>query len=214
MELAVVISLPVIALFGIMGYRDGVVKRVLEIAGVFATLILTARFAAAVNPWMMEQSGVPEGPALLITWAALFFAGLLLSRMLATVISKMIRLTILGWIDKIGGAVMGMALGVLVASVVLIVISHLPGGQSVKHQYNDSPMGQFIYYAAPNVYQSARKLGGQQVDDLWNRVMDETENVTGKATEKAKEKAKEALDKAADQAREKAEKAAREALEQ
>jgi len=210
MDLAVVIALPVIFLFGVMGHRDGVVKRVLEILGVFVTLILTARFATAVNPWMMEQTGVSEGPALLITWAALFFAGLLLSRLLATLLSKLIRLTILGWLDKVGGAVVGMALGVLVASVVLVAISHVPGGESIKSDYDDSPLGQFIYYAAPNFYQSARKLGGQKVDEMWDRVLEEA----GDATDKATEKAKEAVDQAARDAREKAEDAARNAVDQ
>ena len=193
MNLAVVIALPVIAFFGIMGFRDGVVKRVLEILGVFVTLILTARFATAVNPWMMEQTGVPEGPALLISWAALFFAGLLLSRLLATLVSKLIRLTIVGWLDRIGGALVGMALGVLVASAVLLAISHVPAGKSVQSAYSDSPLGEFIYYAAPNFYQTARKLGGQNVDDLWNRVLEETEDAADKATEKAKEATREAL---------------------
>jgi len=145
MDLAVIISLPVIAVFGIMGYRDGVIKRIIEILGVFVTLVLTARFAAAVNPWMMEKTGVPEGPALLITWAALFFAGLLLSRMLATLLTKLVNLTIIGWVNKLGGALVGIALGTLVSSVVLLAISHVPGGQAVKSEYQESPLGQFIY---------------------------------------------------------------------
>jgi uncharacterized membrane protein required for colicin V production len=209
MDLAVIISLPVIALFGIMGFRDGVIKRVIEILGVFATLILTARFAAAVNPWMMQQTGVPEGPALLITWAALFFAGLLLSRLVATLLAKMIGLTILGWVDKLGGALVGVALGVLVASVVLLVISQVPGGKAIKTEYQDSKVGNFIYYAAPTFYQTARQLGGQKVDDLWDRVMDGARS----AAEEAKDKAGETVDKAAQEARKKAEEAAKEALE-
>ncbi len=209
MNLAVIIPLPFIALFGIMGYRDGVVKRVLEILGVFASLILTARFATAVNPWMMEQTNVPEGTALLVTWAALFFAGLLISRLLATLISKMISLTILGWIDKLGGAVVGMALGVFVASVVLLAISHVPGGDSVKSEYQESSVGQFIYYAAPTFYQAARKLGGQKADEMFDRVMDEAQDVAGDA----KDKAGEAMDQAAEEAMKKAEEAAKDAID-
>lgn len=208
MDLAVIISLPVIALFGIMGYRDGVVKRVIEILGVIATLLLTARFAAAVNPWMMEKTGVPEGPALLITWAALFFAGLLLSRLLATVLSRMVRLTILGWLDKLGGILIGVALGVFVASVVLLVVSQIPGGKAVKAEYHESSMGRFIYYAAPTFYQTARKLGGEKADELFTRVLEKAEDAAGDAREKAGE----VMSDAADDAREKAEDAAREAI--
>ncbi len=209
MGLAVIIPLPLIALFGIMGFRDGVVKRVIEILGVFVTLILTARFAAQVNPWMMEQTNVPEGTALLVTWAALFFAGLLLSRLLATLISKMIRLTILGWVDKMGGALVGMALGVFVSSLVLLVISQMPGGNSIKSEYQETSFGQFIYYAAPTFYQTARKLGGQKADEMFERAMDEAGNAAGDAREKAGE----VMDDAAKEAMEKAEEAAKNAID-
>ena len=209
MGLAVIIPLPLIALFGIMGFRDGVVKRVIEILGVFVTLILTARFAAQVNPWMMEQTNVPEGTALLVTWAALFFAGLLLSRLLATLISKMIRLTILGWVDKMGGALVGMALGVFVSSLVLLVISQMPGGNSIKSEYQETSFGQFIYYAAPTFYQTARKLGGQKADEMFKRAMDEAGNAAGDAREKAGE----VMDDAAKEAMEKAEEAAKNAID-
>ncbi len=193
MDLAVIISLPLIAVFGIMGFRDGVVKRVLEILGVFVSLLLTARFAAEVNPWMMERTGVAEGPALLITWAALFFAGLLLSRLLATLISKIIGLTILGWVDKLGGAVVGMALGVVVASVVLLAVSHVPGGKSVKSDYQESALGRFIYYAAPTFYQTARKLGGQKSDEIFDRVLDEAGDVAVEVKKKVEDAAKDAI---------------------
>jgi uncharacterized membrane protein required for colicin V production len=209
MDLAVIISLPVIAVFGIMGFRDGVVKRVIEILGVLATLILTARFAAAVNPWMMQQTGVPEGPALLITWAALFFAGLLLSRLLATLLSKMVRLTILGWVDKLGGALVGLALGVFVSSVVLLAISHAPGGNGVKSEYLKSSLGRFIYYAAPTFYQTARQLGGQKADEIFDRVMDEA----GNAADEARDRAQEVVEDAALGARKKAEDAAKDAID-
>jgi len=209
MDLAVVISLPVIALFGIMGFRDGVVKRVIEILGVLATLVLTARFAAAVNPWMMEQAGVPQGPALLITWAALFFAGLLLSRLIATILSKMVRLTILGWVDKLGGALVGLALGVFVSSVVLLAISHVPGGGAVKSEYQQSSLGRFIYYAAPTFYQTARQLGGKKADELFDRVLEEAENTA----DDARDKAGEVMNDAASEARKKAEDAARDAID-
>jgi len=208
MDLAVVISFPVIILFGIIGFRDGVIKRVIEILGVLATLVLTARFAAGVNPWMMKQTGVPEGPALLITWAILFFAGLLLSRLLATLISKMVRLTILGWVDKLGGALVGMALGVFVASVVLLAISHAPAGKEVTAEYQKSALGRFIYYAAPTFYQTARKLGGQKADELFDRVLDKAEDTA----EDVRQKTEEAVSDAARGARKKAEDAAKDAL--
>ncbi len=91
MDLSIIIALAVIAVFGFLGFRDGVIKRIIEIAGVFVTLLLTARFATALAPSVMEKTGEGEGPALLITWAGLFVVGLILSRVLATFLSKLFQ---------------------------------------------------------------------------------------------------------------------------
>jgi len=189
----ILIALVVIVFFGILGFKDGVVKRVLEIAGVFVTLVLTARFATAVEPWVAETTGVGEGAALLLTWASLFFAGLLLSRFLATMVSKMVRLTVLGWLDRWGGALVGMALGTLVASVLLVAASSVPGGVKIQTAYDQSALGRFIFYAAPSVYEQVRALAGNDLDDVWDRSLDKAREEADKGKETVKEKTNEAL---------------------
>lgn len=189
----VLIALAVITFFGILGFKDGVVKRVLEIAGVLVTLVLTARFATGVEPWVSARTGVGESAALMLTWAALFFAGLLLSRLLATIISKMVRLTILGWLDRWGGALVGMALGTLVASVLLVAASTLPGGAGIQKVYDESPVGRFIFYAAPSFYEQVRKLGGSDLDAVWDRSLDKARAEADKGKDLVKEKANDAL---------------------
>lgn len=172
MELLFLIPVPIILFFGFLGYRDGVVKRLLEIAGLILTIVLTSRFAAQVNPWMVEKTGLGEGPALLATWAALFFLGFLASRVLAALVSKLLHLTVLGWLDKAGGVVVGLLIGVLVCSVALVALSQAPGGAAVREAYVDSPAGSFLYYAAPNFYRQARRLLGKDGDEVWDRVLE------------------------------------------
>lgn len=194
MDLSVLISLPVIAFFGILGFRDGVVKRIIEIAGVFVALVLTARFATGAAPWVMEKAGVGEGPALLITWAGLFFAGLILSRVLATLLSRMVRLTILGSLDRLGGALVGLAFGTLVASVILVAASQVPGGQAIRESYDRAPIGRFIFYAAPNLYRFTRSLTGGRADAMWDRALDATREKTSDAARTVKDAARESAE--------------------
>ena len=193
MGAANLIALVVIGFFGIIGFKDGVVKRILEIAGVFVTLVLTARFATAVQPWVAKTTGVGDSAALLLTWAALFFAGLLLSRLVATLVSRMVRLTVLSWLDRWGGALVGMALGTLVASVLLVAASSVPGGVKIQATYDESALGRFVFYAAPNVYEQVRRLAGSDVDDVWNPSLDKAREEADKGKENLKEKAGEAL---------------------
>jgi len=193
MDIWVLMALAALFIFGILGFKDGVVKRILEITGVFVTLILTARFASAVQPTLVEKTGLHDGPALLLTWGLLFFAGLVLSRLLANIIRKMVRLTILGWLDKWGGAIVGLAFGTLVVSAILVAASQVPGGQMVQEAYDRVPLGRFIFYAAPNVYQQARKVAGGDVDEVWKKVLD---SARVKA-EEGKAKVEEELEEAA-----------------
>lgn len=192
MDFPLLIALAAIVFFGIMGFRDGVVKRLLEIAGVLVSLILTARFASAVQPWIMDRTGMNEGASLLVTWAALFFVGLVLSRLLANIICKALRLTVLGWLDRWGGALVGIALGTLVTSVILVAATQVPGGRPLQAAYDKTPMGQFIYYAAPVFYEQVRRLAGGQVEEVWDRVLDKAQESGGKV----KEEVGQAVDKA------------------
>jgi hypothetical protein len=193
MDFPLLIALAAIVVFGILGFRDGVVKRLLEIAGVLVSLILTARFASAVQPWIMDRTGMNEGASLLVTWAALFFVGLVLSRLLANIICKALRLTVLGWLDRWGGALVGIALGTLVTSVILVAATQVPGGRPLQAAYDKTPLGQFIYYAAPVFYEQVRRLAGGQVEDVWDRVLDKAKESGGKVKEEVGQAVDEAV---------------------
>lgn len=160
-------ALAVMVLFGALGWRDGLVKRVLEVAGAVAALLLTARFAGAVQPWVSERTGAGTGPALLITWAVLFILGLILSRLLAAGIAKLLHLSVLVWVDRLGGAVLGLCFGLLVASVLLVAASQVRGGASVQADCDRTLVGRLVYYAAPNLYLQARKASGGRLEAAW-----------------------------------------------
>ena len=187
------IALAAIVFFGILGFRDGVVKRILEIAGVLVSLVLTARFASAVQPWVMDKTGINEGASLLVTWALLFFVGLVLSRIIANLISKALRLTVLGWVDKWGGALVGIGFGTLVTSVILVAVTQVPGGRSIQTAYDKTAIGQFIYYAAPAFYEQVRRLSGGEVEEVWERVLDTAKDSGDKVKEEVGKAVEEAV---------------------
>ena len=132
-----------------------------------------------------------------MTWAVLFLVGLMLSRLLAGLISKLVRLTVLGWLDRRGGAVLGMALGTLVASVLLVAASQVPGG--VKVQQRLRPLGRrpvHLLRGAQRLRAGARRLGGSELDAVWDRSLDQARETADKGKERPRndrEKAAEAL---------------------
>ena len=207
MEPAVFIALAVILFFAVWGFKDGVVKRLIEIAGAVLTVILTARFAARLTPAVAEKTGWSDEAVLVVTWALLIFVGFVLSRLLARLISKAVRLTVLGWVDRLGGAVCGAAMGTIVSSVVLVMIGALPGGAEVQAAYRKDPVGAFIIDTAPNLATQARLLAGDDFSKLWDKVTRSADAAADEAAAQAKRK----LDEGKRAAEEAAQEAARKA---
>ena len=140
----------------------------------------------------MDKTGMEEGASLLLTWALLFFVGLVLSRLLARLIAKALHLTVLGWLDRWGGALVGLALGTLVVSVILVAATQVPGAASIQAAYDKTAVGQFIYYAAPEFYVQVRKLAGGEVEEIWDRVTDTARDSADRVKEEVEKAAQEA----------------------
>jgi uncharacterized membrane protein required for colicin V production len=175
----------VLGVFGVLGWRAGVVKRLVELVGVLAAVLVTSRFAAAVAPWLAERTSVDDTTALVMAHVLLFVVALVLIRLLANMVAKFVRWTPLGWLDRVGGAVCGVLLGALVASVGLIAVSQAPGGERVRATYTDHVVGNVIYHAAPVVYQGVHRLLDGRADELWQRAVEVGEGVVSEAREAA-----------------------------
>jgi len=80
-----------------------------------------------------------------------------------------------------------------VASVLLVAASSVPGGVKIQTAYDRSAVGRFIFYAAPNLYEQARRILGQDLDAVWDRSLDQAREEADKGKEKVKEKTNEAL---------------------
>lgn len=191
-------ALAVMVLFGALGWRDGLVKRVLEVAGAVAALLLTARFAGAVQPWVSERTGAGTGPALLITWAVMFIVGLVLSRLLAAGIAKLLHLSVLVWVDRLGGTLLGLCFGLLLASVLLVAASQVRGGAAVQADCDRSLAGRIVYYAAPNLYVQARKASGGRLESAWEKFTSRAAEAAAAGKARVEESVKESVKDAAE----------------
>lgn len=196
MDVVTIIALILIAAFAVLGFRDGVVRRLLEVVGALVTIVLTARFAASLTPEIVDLTGWSTGASLVTAWIVLILAGLVLSRLLAVLISRLLRLTILGWLDRLGGAVCGAVVGLFVASLFMTALAHVPGAGELYARSQDGAPGRFIAGAAPTIARQARLLAGDRFPELWRQVSDDVEEKVGEATDEAKARLEAARDDA------------------
>jgi len=181
------VTVALLAICGVYGWRGGVVRRVLELAGVVLAVLAAARFASAVAPWLDDRSAMDATTALLAAYFLVFIAALVATRLVAGAVARFVRWSPLGWLDRVGGAVCGVALGALLLSVGLIAVSNAPGGGQVRQTFTGHPVGDVVYHAAPSIYQGVRQLFGGQVDELWRRAVETGDRVIDEARERAAE---------------------------
>ncbi len=187
--MAVVMVVAMIAVCGLFGWRAGVVRRVVELAGLVFSLLASARFAASVAPWLAAHTALNTSTSLFVSYVLVFVVGLVITWFAALAVKKAVRHTALGMVDEIGGAVCGVVIGALVISVGLIAVSQAPGGDGVRETFLRQPVGRVVYEAAPNLYIGVRKLLGGKGEDLWEKVVEQGREAVDKAGDTAAEKA-------------------------
>jgi membrane protein required for colicin V production len=170
--MAIVVVMIVIAMCGFMGWRAGVVRRVVELAGAVLSILAASRLASQLAPWLDAHTPLGASSSLVIGYLFILVAGLVVTGIAARLVQKAVNLTILGLVDHIGGAVCGIVLGALLVSIGLIAISAAPGGGSVRTTFDRSAVGRTLYRAAPNLYLGARSLAGRKGDQLWQDLLD------------------------------------------
>jgi membrane protein required for colicin V production len=169
MDVLVVLVAGFVLVFTVAGFRIGLVRRLLEFVGVVLSFWLATALAARVSEWLARVTDVQERLALTIGWVVLFIGGLVLTRLVARMLSKAIQISVIGWLDRLGGALFGLLLGMVLASVVLIALARLPGGGSLQEAYLERPVTSIVYRTAPTLYDALQRLGGDRTR-LWQEI--------------------------------------------
>lgn len=136
---AVDISIIVVSLIAaVSGLRQGLVKTVLTIAGLVVGVMMAGRYyerlAALISP---------SGADWVKILAYVIVVGVvsLVGSLAGLVVSRIVGAFLLGWLDRLLGALLGLAIGGLFSAAILIVISmYIPGARGAIFQSKLAPI--------------------------------------------------------------------------
>jgi membrane protein required for colicin V production len=140
------------------GFRHGVVRRVVELVGLIAIFLFASGFAARLRPWLGERFDWDERAVFLTSWVLVLVVGLFGVRLLGIALQKLVRISVVGWLDRLGGAVLGAVFGVLLASCLFVGALALPLGDQIHDPMREDPYASTLLRLAPNVYDALRGL--------------------------------------------------------
>ena len=110
----------VFALTALWGYKSGLIDAALNAITIYVGLFLSGLFAARVLSLFwdgVESESVSTAIGYVIIFVAVFIA----SRIVSGIIKKALKITFMGWVDNLGGIVIGLVAGMLIAGGVMTV---------------------------------------------------------------------------------------------
>ena len=142
----------VVIIFGVLGLARGLIRNVFSAAGLFFGFILSGRFygnvANIIKIVILNQVASEKIAFLLVflvfacvfVWLGIFF-------------QKLAKFALLGWIDRLGGLILGLISGVSIIGVIMIFLSKysVPGTGSLLEKSILAPVFIKLFLALGNL---------------------------------------------------------------
>ncbi|MBR3729711.1 MAG: CvpA family protein [Bacteroidales bacterium] len=158
----------ILLLFGVKGFRKGLIIEVVTLlafaVGIYGAMHFSDFTAEHLKEFMEINPKYLNTTAFVLTFILLVILVNIIGRM----VTKLIQAMNLGFFNKLGGAVFGMAKGVLLCSIMVMVLNNFQLIGIVKPEVREqSKLYPYIEETVPYVYRGFDLVKGY-VDDLQN----------------------------------------------
>jgi len=114
-----IVILIIIVIPTLIGLKIGIIKAVLSVAGVVVGVILAGRYYAV----LAEHLTFISQPSLakIAAFAIILIGVMIIAAVIASLIKWVISAVMLGWVNRLGGAVFGFVLGMIFCGALLTI---------------------------------------------------------------------------------------------
>ncbi len=114
-----IVIIVALAISTFLGFRTGIIKAVLSLAGLVVGVILAGRYYVPLSEQLsfISQAGVAE----VVAFAIILIGVMVIAVVLARLLKWAASVVMLGWVNHLGGAVFGLALGAIFCSALLAI---------------------------------------------------------------------------------------------
>ncbi|MBT3362233.1 MAG: CvpA family protein [Chloroflexi bacterium] len=109
-------------LFGVTGFKMGLIKSFFFLLGMFLGIFLSIKFAAQISEWTMRNWLSSDGLADAITWAIIILVTVIIIWYLGKYAAKLKEIGFFGPIDRLGGFAIGVLLGGIICCAAVVFL--------------------------------------------------------------------------------------------
>ena len=114
-----IVIIVLIAVPTFLGLKLGIIKAALSLAGVIVGVILAGNFYIPLSEQLTFLS--LNGAAEIVAFAMILIGIMVIANVLAGLLKRLTSLVMLGWLNRIGGAAFGLALGAIFCGATLAI---------------------------------------------------------------------------------------------
>ncbi len=189
------------AVFAFKGLLKGFILEIFTLIGFVAGYIIALREMNALAGLIEKSIKLPASVLTVISFFLIFILILLLTRALAKVLRKMAEVSMIGWLDKLGGLGFGLFKGLLTASIIIHLLTLFSLPEDFKRLQEEASLYKPVKSIAPFVFDTVRRVlpgSGDFYDEIKESVSRSSkefkEDVIESGLEKAEEKIKERIE--------------------
>ena len=123
----------------LVGLKNGLIKTAFSLAGLIIGVVLAGRYYV---PLAERLAFIPhEGAAKIVAFVIILVAVVVIAIWLAKLLKMLTKMMLLGWLNRLGGAVLGFLLGAIVCGAALAIwVKFLGIGETIA----DSNLANFL----------------------------------------------------------------------
>ena len=107
------------------GFSKGLLSQVLSLAGIIVSVWMAFRFMNLLCAWLQGYLDVSETVLNVVSFAVILVVVSLGVALLAKLLTKVVELAMLGWLNKLLGAVLSVGVTALVLGVLIVLVDTL-----------------------------------------------------------------------------------------
>jgi membrane protein required for colicin V production len=149
------------ALFFIRGIFRGFVFELVTVVGLILGYIISITYLSILSGYILSFfSSAPESVVNLISFFLLFLGTNLLLRMIAKIITKTLKIAMLGWLNRLLGGLLGMLKGIIIMSIVVFIVDLIPFSSILLDQVDiqTSELYPVLNSLGPQLFSEIKKI--------------------------------------------------------
>lgn len=121
-----IIILILLLISTVSGLFKGFISQAIALISVFAGAWLAFHFSQTICSWASQYlTGMSEEVMNILAFALIFIITVVLLGFIGGLIKKVIKIALLGWLDRILGMVLALAVGIMITGLILVLFDSI-----------------------------------------------------------------------------------------